>query len=75
MIEVVYLANGERRPKGDRSLLIECIPGKRGRGMHASPQQAGGSVTLTIGPEALDAIIAELDGKGEARVYVRLPES
>lgn len=67
--EVVYLQNGERRPNGDRSVLIECLPGKRGKRVQASPQ---GPTTLTVGPEALDATVADMEKSGEPKVYVRL---
>ena len=67
MVKVVYLKKGERRPSGDKSLLIECRPGLRGEEL----VQSSSGVTAKIRPEGLEAMIADLDEKGAKTVYVR----
>ena len=65
MIEIIYLAKGQRRPAGDRAPLIVC---KRGREeIGDGPEGA----TIQIRPEALDTTIAGLERKGASKVYVR----
>ncbi len=67
MVEVVYLGKGERRPPGDKSVLIECKPRQRGQKLIESSS----GVTFKIRPEELEEIIAGLNRKGVKKVYVR----
>lgn len=67
-MEIVYLAKGERRPLGDRSLLIDC---RRGRGGEELIKHSSGATTLRSTADRLDALIADMEQKGAARIYVR----
>ena len=71
MVEVVYLKRGEWRPEGDKSLLIECIPGQRGD--EATRDTSGGAI-LRVRASELHAHLATLDESRAAKVYVRLSE-
>ncbi len=64
-MKIVYLKKGERRPRGDKSLLIICKPG--GQEMTQGAQGA----SITVPPADLDEFLASIKHKGAATVYVR----
>ena len=71
MVEVIYLKKGERRPRDEKSVLIECKPGRRGEEFEQSP--SGFTIRTRLG--ALDATIEELHWKGVEKIYVRVQGS
>ena len=68
MVEVVHLAKGERRPSGERTIVIEC---KLGRRVEEIIDDAASGITMRIRSDGLQATIAGLAEKGVKKVYVR----
>ena len=68
MVQVVHLAKGERRPRGERSIVIECEPGRR---VEEIIDDAASGITMRIRSDDLEATIVSLVGKGVKKVYVR----
>ena len=67
-MEVIYLAKGEWRPPGDKSLLIDAT---RGRGGEELTEHPSGAVTIRTTADRLDTLIADMEQKGAERLYVR----
>ncbi len=67
MAKVIYLKKSERRPKGDKSPLIECAPGRRQEEL----EQSAAGVTYRIRSDDLDSAIATFEEKGATTIYVR----
>jgi len=65
--KIVYLKKGERRPKGDKSPLVECTPGRRREEL----EQSAAGVTYRIRSDDLDSAIATFEEKGATTIYVR----
>ena len=70
MAEIIYLKKGERRPAGDKALLIEC---KRRRRQDELEQSAAG-VTIRTSTGALKGHIADFERKGVKKIYVRIKD-
>ncbi|HYD28149.1 hypothetical protein [Brevundimonas sp.] len=71
MVEIVYLAKGEKPPVGKKRLLIEAVRGLRGE----QAIQDDNGVTLRVNPRFLDDTIADCRAKAEEAamdtIYVR----
>jgi hypothetical protein len=66
-VEIVYLKSRERKPRGDKSLVIDCQPNRRDEQII---QDASG-VTMKIRSSGLKALVQKLESQGLTKAYVR----
>ena len=67
MVKVIYLKKGQRRPRNEKTVLIDCRPNRR---QEAIEQSAAG-VTMWIRTGDLEKTIAGLAQKGVKKIHVR----